>query len=80
MKIIIKYQVLEELKARIKNGKPIVKLDINDNILELYDTIKEASMKNNIKLSNISNVCKERQKTAGGFKWKYKKKELASPI
>lgn len=63
-----------------KNGKSIVKLDINDNILELYDTIKEASIKNNIKLSNIYNVCKERQKTAGGFKWKYKKKELASPV
>jgi len=63
-----------------KNGKTVAKLDINENLLEIYSTIKEASIKNNITSSNISNVCKGRQKTAGGFKWKYEKKELASPI
>jgi hypothetical protein len=64
-----------------KNGKSVIKLDKNDNILQIYDTIKDASIKNNITSTNITNVCKQRQKTAGGFKWKYNEnKELASPI
>jgi hypothetical protein len=64
-----------------KNGKSVIKLDIDNNILKIYNTIKDASEENNISSSNISNTCKDRQKTAGGFKWKYnEKKELASPI
>jgi hypothetical protein len=64
-----------------KNGKSVIKLDKNDNIIETYSTIKEASEKNGITTSNITNVCKGKQKTAGKFKWKYnEKKELASPV
>ena len=64
-----------------KNGKCVIKLDNHNKIIEIYSTVKEASEKNNISSSNITNVCKKKQKTAGGFKWKYnEKKELASPI
>ena len=64
-----------------KNGKSVIKLDKDNNQIEIYSTIKEASEKNGITSSNITNVCKEKQKTAGGFKWKYyEKKELASPV
>jgi len=64
-----------------KNGKSVKKLDTNGNILEIYDTIKEASEKNNISSSSISNTCKDKQKTAGGFKWEYNEnKKLANPV
>lgn len=64
-----------------KNGKSVIKLDKDNNVIEIYSTIKEASEKNKITPSNITNVCNGKQKTAGGFKWKYnEKKELASPI
>lgn len=58
-----------------KNGKSVIKLDKFDNIIEIYNTLKEASEKNNITTLNITNVCKEKQKTAGGFKWKYNEKK-----
>lgn len=64
-----------------KNGKSVIKLGKNNNIIEIYSNIKEASEKNKMTSSNITNVCKGKQKTAGGFKWKYnEKKELASPV
>ena len=64
-----------------KNGKSVIKLDKDNNIIEIYTTIKEASEKNGITPSNITNVCNGKQKTAGGFKWKYnEEKELANPV
>ena len=62
-----------------KNGISVNKLDKNNNIIQTYNTIKDASENNNISSSGITNVCKGKQKTAGGFKWEYKIKELASP-
>jgi len=58
-----------------KNGKSVKKLDINNNILKIYNTLKDASIENNISTSNITNVCMGRQKTAGGFKWEYNKEK-----
>ena len=64
-----------------KNGKSVIKLDKDNNVIKIYPTIKEASEKNGITPSNITNVCNGKQKTAGGFKWVYnEKKELASPV
>jgi len=64
-----------------KNGKNVFKIDNNNNIIKMYLTIKDASVNNSISISNITNVCRGKQKTAGGFKWKYnEKKELASPV
>ena len=64
-----------------KNGISVNKLDINNNIIQTYNTIKDASEYNNISSPGITNVCKGKQKTAGGFKWEYnKEKELANPV
>ena len=63
-----------------KNGISVIKLDLDNNIIQTYNTIKDASNHNNTSSSGITNVCKGKQKTAGGFKWEYNKdKELASP-
>jgi len=60
----------ERLKKRYK---PVDKFDINGNYIESYPSIKEAGIKNNIFPQNINQCCKHRQKTSGGFIWKYKK-------
>ena len=54
-------------------SKRVNKYDLNNNFIETYYSITEASEKNNLKQSTISNVCRGRIKTAGGFKWKYDK-------
>ena len=41
-----------------------------DEILEVFSSISEAEKKYNTN-KHISNVCKGKRKTAGGFKWRY---------
>lgn len=48
----------------------VCKLDLNNNILETYKSIREASRKCNISFSSIVYVLKSKRNTAGGFKWK----------
>jgi len=53
-------------------SKPVLKFTKNNEFLEEYTTIQDATNKNNFK-SNIiaSNLC-GKTKTAGGYVWKYK--------
>ena len=63
-----------------KNGISVIKLDKDDNVIQTYNTIKDASVHNNISSRTITNSCNGKQKTARGFKWKFEKiKEHASP-
>ena len=53
-------------------SKPVQKLDLYCNIIAEYDSITDASKSNNLSNGNISEACKGKRKTAGGFIWKYK--------
>jgi group I intron endonuclease len=56
-----------------KKYKPILQLDINDNLIQEFKSIEEASNSNlKFKRSNISCCLIGYSKTAYGFKWKYK--------
>jgi len=56
-----------------KIHKPIIQLDINNNIICEFNSIEEASNSNpKFKRSNISCCLIGYSKTAYGFKWKYK--------
>jgi DNA endonuclease I-like protein len=52
--------------------KAVYKIDIDDNIIEEYKSITLAAKLNNTKLVNISQCLHGRNKTANGFKWKFK--------
>lgn len=53
--------------------KSVVKLNDSLELLEVYSSIIEAALKNNIKsYSHISSCCKGKRNVAGGFKWMYK--------
>ena len=54
------------IKKRIK----VSSTDSNGVITE-YDSITDASIKNNISSSHISECCKGMRNTAGGLKWEY---------
>lgn len=52
------------------NSKPIIQLDLFGNVIKEWETIKMAQ--ETLKVCHISDCCKEKRKTAGGYKWKYK--------
>lgn len=62
-------------KEKISNAKKVkvAKLDNNNKIIEIYDSVKEASIINNVSATNIVGCCKKRKyyNTCKGFKWEY---------
>lgn len=63
-------------KSKYNQSKAQMKQVINLTTNEIFNSIKEAAKKHNIKSSgNIVRVCKNKLKTAKGFKWEYIKKE-----
>jgi len=47
-------------------------MDINNNIIEKYDSIKDAKIKNNYEYdAGIIRCCKNKQQSYDNFKWKY---------
>lgn len=58
-----------------RNCKKIKQLDENYNIINIFESINEASKETNIIRTEISNCLNKRQKTAGGYHWQYYKKE-----
>ena len=54
-----------------RNCKKIKQLDKSYNIINIFDSVNEASQKTNIIRTEISNCLNKRQKTAGGYHWQY---------
>lgn len=56
-----------------KKGKRVAKLDaVTGEVLAIYDTVKQASEATGIKCSgSISQVCRGKGVTTGGYKWRY---------
>lgn len=52
--------------------KPVLQYDINGNFIAEHPSVLEASKKCEIWRGGISTVLNGKQKTAGGFIWKYK--------
>lgn len=52
-------------------SKPLVQLDLNDNLICEYDSIASANRITNIDKGDISKVCNNKRKLAGGYKWKF---------
>lgn len=63
-----------------KNSKPVCQIDLDGEIVKIWDSAQEASNELRIPFSNISKVCTgyierdgSRQITAGGFVWVFEK-------
>lgn len=65
----------KEIKTiKKRTNYEVLQIDVKtDEIIQEFSSIKEAAAKTNIANSTICNVCNGKGKTAGGFKWKYKK-------
>ena len=54
------------------NRKVILQLDKSGNVVSEHMSITMATIVTGISSGNISSVCNNKLKTAGGFQWKYK--------
>lgn len=54
-----------------KRKTKIAQYDLQDNLVHVYDSQREASEKTGANRTSITACVKGRRKTAGGFKWKY---------
>jgi len=50
---------------------PVIQMSLDGEEIFTFASVNEASKQLNIDHKGISNVCKLKQKTSGGFKWKY---------
>lgn len=57
-----------------KKGKRVYQYDLKGNCVQVYNTCKEAAIKNNINITNICNCAKGIQKTAGNYIWSYERR------
>jgi hypothetical protein len=62
------------MHRNVVNKKPILQLDLNNNIISEFNSISEASKTFNLGRSGIMQCLRKRNKTAYGYKWKYKNK------
>lgn len=66
----------EETRKRMSdnrtNKRPILQLDVNNNLIREYTSISEANKLYNYDCAYIQRCCKHRKKLAYGYKWKYK--------
>ena len=51
--------------------KPIIQYSLDNKFICLFNSITEAGRKTGVDTGSISACCRGRQKTAGGFMWKY---------
>lgn len=68
---------VEEKIQRFKNStlkKEVYQIDLNNNIIDLFEGVRDASRKTGIDHRSIAQVAAGSiiRKTAGGYKWKYK--------
>lgn len=64
--------VIPNFKTLNFNGKKVIQLSLDNIEVKEWESAKEIQRVLNIQSSNISDCCNGKQKTAKGFKWKFK--------
>ena len=52
--------------------KKVIQLDLNDNVLNEFKSIKQAAQETGTNAGDISSCCNGKLKSSGGFKWRKK--------
>lgn len=63
-----------------KTSKSVVKIGKNNEIIDKYESINEASRQTNINCVNICQCCNKKRKTAGGYKWAFVKEVVCNDL
>lgn len=72
----IKNNLIDYKNIDKNNRRSVIKLTLEDKFIQRYNSIVEAALDLKVSINSGTNasilaVCKKRQKTAYGFKWKY---------
>jgi group I intron endonuclease len=62
------------LEVKLKLSKPVIQLTLANERIKEWNSTKDAAKSLSISQRNISSVCNELRKTAGGYKWTFKNK------
>ena len=62
----------ERKKYGIKLRKKVGQYDLENNLIQEFESLREASRQLNINCGSISKCCLGKNKSAGGYIWKYK--------
>lgn len=65
-------RISKALTNRKDQSKPVLQYDKNGNFIKEYPSIMDAERKTGIRHNIICRVCKGKQRTSGGYIWKYK--------
>jgi hypothetical protein len=65
------YGTRNKRMVKQKSLKPVVMLDVNGIELKRFASLGDASRETGFGISSIIRVCKGRQKTSMGYKWRY---------
>ncbi len=69
-----KITIDKKRESALKFRKSIIQYDLKGNFIKEWDSSMDIERILNFNSGNISLCCQNKQKTAYGFKWKYKKK------
>ncbi len=53
-------------------SKKVIQLDLNDNALNEFESMKQAGQETGTSAGDISKCCNGKRKSAGGYKWRKK--------
>ena len=59
-------------RAAEKHFKKVIQLDLNDNVLNEFESMRQAEQETGALARNISSCCNGKRKSAGGYKWRRK--------
>ena len=65
-------QNISAAKPYDNNKKEINQFDLNNNYIKTWNSISEAANELQLTRANLSSACHNRQKTCGGYIWKFK--------
>ena len=57
--------------AYAHRSKRVIQLDMQDNIIAAYNSMREAERITSAGKNRIKDACEDPRKTAGGFKWRF---------
>ena len=56
-------------RAAEKHSKKVIQLDLNYNVLNIFESMTQAEQETGASASSISKCCNGKLKSAGGYKW-----------
>ena len=59
-------------RAAEKLSQKVIQLDLNDNVLNEFESMHQAEQETGVFATSISACCNGKRKSAGGFKWRKK--------